>query len=204
MDVLEHLTQEHRQVEDLLQQLSEADEGQRPAIIDELERSLALHMAVEERHLYPIVEQVIDQETEDEAETEHDLAREGIAKLRAMADQPGFGAVVDMVAAGIKHHVEEEEGEIFPELRKKAADELAALDPEALEAEVAADGAPRGGRRAANGTANGAAKGGSRPAAGADDEATRDELYEQAKEADIPGRSSMSKDELRRALAKQG
>ena len=31
---------------------------------------------------------------------------------------------VDMLAAGIRHHVEEEEQEVFPELRKKAAKEL--------------------------------------------------------------------------------
>jgi hypothetical protein len=40
---------------------------------------------------------------------------------------------------------------------------------------------------------------------GADElaEATRDELYEMAKEADIPGRSSMKKDDLAEALREQ-
>ncbi len=37
-------------------------------------------------------------------------------------------------------------------------------------------------------------------ASGIDENATRTELYEQAKQADIPGRSSMSKEELSRAL----
>jgi hypothetical protein len=35
------------------------------------------------------------------------------------------------------------------------------------------------------------------------DEATRDELYEKAKEADIPGRSQMNKEDLREALREQ-
>lgn len=178
MDVLEHLTQEHRQVEDLLAKLSEADGGERPALIDELERSLRVHMAVEEQYLYPLVAQVMDAETEEEAETEHELAREGVAKLREMAAQPGFGAVVNMVAAGIRHHVEEEEQEVFPQLRKKAGEEIAALDPEALEADVTSGA---GG-----------------------DEATKAELYEQAQEAGIEGRSTMTKDELRAALAGRG
>ena len=56
-------------------------------------------MAVEEQHLYPIVKQVAGDEAEEEAETEHDLTREGLAKLRDMLDKPGFGAAVDMSSA---------------------------------------------------------------------------------------------------------
>jgi hemerythrin-like domain-containing protein len=182
VDVLNHLTQEHRKVEELFSQLSDAEQSERAALVDQLEEALSLHMAVEEKHLYPIVEQVAGEETEEEAETEHDLGREGIAKLRSMIDRPGFGAVVDMVAAGIKHHVEEEEHEIFPKLRKEAAELISRLDPEQLEAEVKSNG----GRRAAN-----------------RDAPTKAELYEQAQESDIPGRSSMSKDELQEALAQQ-
>jgi iron-sulfur cluster repair protein YtfE (RIC family) len=185
VDVLEHLTQEHRKVEQLFSKLSDAEESERSALIDELEESLTVHMAVEEQHLYPIVAEVAGDETEEEAETEHDLAREGIAKLRAMRAKPGFGAVVDMVAAGIKHHVEEEEGEIFPKLRQKANAKISQLDPEQLEAEVKAAG-PNG-RKARDGA----------------DDATKAELYEQAQQANIEGRSSMTKDELRDALAGQ-
>ncbi|MEZ5265618.1 MAG: hemerythrin domain-containing protein [Acidimicrobiales bacterium] len=116
MDVLEHLEQEHRQVEQLLERLADADDGEALPLIDELERSLATHMAVEEQFLYPLVEQVVDAESEEEAEVEHDLARDGLAKLRELQDKPGFGAAVDMLKAGIAHHVREEEGELFPEL----------------------------------------------------------------------------------------
>jgi hypothetical protein len=47
----------------------------------------------------------------------------------------------------------------------------------------------------ANGTANGRVD---------IDELSKDELYHRAQELDIPGRSQMSKDELRKALQKQG
>jgi iron-sulfur cluster repair protein YtfE (RIC family) len=185
MDVLEHLTQEHRKVEQLFGQLSEADKAERAGLVDELEQALSVHMAVEEQHLYPIVEQIAGDEAEEEAETEHDLAREGIARLRAMVDKPGFGAVVDMVSAGIRHHVQEEENEIFPELRRKAAERIDRLDPEQLEADVKASGAT----------------GRSEPPSG--DGPTKSELYQQAQDAEIEGRSSMTKDELRTALAEQ-
>lgn len=193
MDVLEHLEHEHREVERLLDELAASEEGgEREQLILDLEEVLRLHMAVEEQHVYPIVVDVMDPEHETEARIEHDLARDGIAKLKALSEEPGFGAVVDMVRAGIAHHVDEEEDEIFPELREKAGDRIARLDSEALEdrtdpidrePEVPLPGveAPEG-------------------AAGDLDDLTRDELYERAKEAGISGRSSMTKQQLAEAL----
>jgi len=175
MDVIDHLTEEHRKAEALMARLAETDAGdERDQLVAELTDTLSTHMAVEEQFLYPIVTEVIGEETETEAETEHGLARDGLAKLDELRDQPGFGAALDMVKAGIAHHVEEEEHEVFPELREKAADRLAALDPEQLEAEVTAE----------------------RP----DLDLTKEELYRQAQDADIAGRSSMNKDELAQAV----
>jgi hypothetical protein len=132
-------------------------------------------MAVEEQYLYPIVRSVLDDEHSTEAEVEHQLARQSLETLSEIQDEPGFGAAVAMLRAGINHHVTEEEDEIFPALRQEAQDEVAALDPEAAEAEVRA---------------------------GSDViDLTRDELYERAKELDVPGRSDMTKDELARAVS---
>jgi len=168
MDILEHLTQEHRKAEALMAKLAQSDEGpERQTTLDELREALTTHMAVEEQFLYPIVASVAGQETETEAETEHGLAREGLAKLDELVGEGGFGAAVAMLQAGIGHHVEEEEHEIFPKLRDNAAPELAQLDPEKLEIRVA----------------------------------TRDELYDKAKQADIPGRSQMNKDALADAVS---
>jgi len=176
MDVIDHLIEEHRKAEGLMAKLAETDPGdERDQLVVELSAALSTHMAVEEQFLYPIVTEVIGEETETEAETEHGLAREGLAKLDELRHQPGFGAALDMVKAGIAHHVEEEEHEVFPQLREKAADRLAALGPEQLEAQVTADGAEL--------------------------DLTKEELYRQAQDADIAGRSSMTKDERAEAVS---
>jgi len=71
---------------------------------------------------------VVGNEEAEEAAVEHRLAREGLSELQRLVDAPGFGAVVAMLTAGIKHHVKEEEQEVFPELKRKIdRDQLAAL-----------------------------------------------------------------------------
>ena len=184
MDVIEHLVQEHRSVEQLLQRLADSDPGEeRRRTVDELVDSLSTHMAVEERFVYPIVVEVAGEEDEREAHTEHDLARQGLQQLRELVDQPGFGAAVDMVTAGIAHHVHEEEHEVFPTLRADAADAVAALGP------------PDELERAVRGGGGGV---------GPDEDLTKEELYERAREAGIEGRSSMDKAELAEALEAEG
>jgi hemerythrin-like domain-containing protein len=180
-DLLEHLTQEHRKAEQLMKMLLDSDEGPgRGQTLDELVKALTKHMAVEEQFLYPIVQRTLGEEPEQEAENEHQLAREGLDKLSELVSEPGFGAAVEMLQGGIGHHVKEEEQEIFPKLRQQAGDEIAALDPEVLERQVESRGASRSG--------------------GQGSEPTKDELYQRAQEADIPGRSQMTKDELAQAL----
>ena len=178
MDVLEHLIEEHRKAESLMAALVDSEPGpERESTLDELEEALSTHMAVEERFVYPIVVDTVGEEDEQGAENEHGLTRAGLAKARELVAEPGFAAAVEMLQAGIGHHVEEEEHEIFPQLREKAAAQIEQLgDPEQLEGQV-------------------------RSGAASSDGPTKDELYQQAKDAGIEGRSTMSKDELSDALA---
>ncbi len=166
--LLEQLESEHREVEQLFAKLEKAQgEPEQLQLVTQLEAALSKHMEVEETQVYPEVAR-LDEEMEQEAETEHELGREGIAKLKQLIGKPGFGAAVAMTQAGIEHHVEEEETEVFPKLRKELG---------------------LGGRNR------------SRSSGGSDgSETTKDELYEKAKKKGIEGRSSMTKDELEKAL----
>lgn len=117
-DPFSMLESDHRQVERLLHQLEESQEGpERAGLVEQLTAALSLHMEFEEKHVYPLTRQILDDETAEEATTEHKLAREGLGRLSQLQSAPGFGAAVAMVQGGIKHHVEEEEGEIFPAMR---------------------------------------------------------------------------------------
>ena len=163
--LLDTLEQQHRRVEKIFAKLENAKEAsEQQPLVDELAGSLAEHMEIEESRVYPELAR-LDAEMGEEAEIEHDLARTGLAQLRSMVGQPGFGAAVAMLEAGISHHVEEEENEAFPKLRKALGGPFEKRGSES-------------------------------------DEMTRDELYELAKEQNIEGRSSMTKDELAAAVRK--
>ena len=139
MDILDHLTEEHRKAAALLDRLPESEAGsERDGIVRELDDALTLHMTVEELFLYPMAGKVVGAEEMKEANNEHDLARQGLMALREYEDEPGFGAAVEMLKGGITHHIHDEESELFPELRARAADQLASMDPEQLEQEARA------------------------------------------------------------------
>jgi hemerythrin-like domain-containing protein len=138
MDVLEHLEEEHRKVEQMIASLeatTTADERQ--PILADLGDSLATHMAVEEERVYPIVEERLGGDKAREAQQEHDTARDAMAKMIAQVDSDGFADALAKFKEGISHHVSEEEGELFPQLRQKAGTEIAELgDAHEVEDEV--------------------------------------------------------------------
>ena len=123
------LKKQHREAEALLKELAAGKPGaRRRSQVSKLEKSLTLHMQLEEELVYPRVAKIIGDEEAQEAEIEHGLARDGLAKMVELTDEPGFGAAVAMLTAGIKHHVKEEEQELFPDLKRKLGrDELREL-----------------------------------------------------------------------------
>jgi iron-sulfur cluster repair protein YtfE (RIC family) len=174
-DLLKQLENEHREAESLMDRLEQAEEpSERGPLLRELEGALSQHMEKEERRVYPVLAE-IDGEGAEAARAEHDGARELLEKLRSGGvDQPGFGSIAAALKGAIGHHVEEEENDLFPKLRREVG------------AERFADGAPA--------TTNGRDPSSS----------TRHELYEQAKQLGIDGRSSMTKDQLAKAVEKAG
>ena len=119
-DPIALLKQDHREVAKMLKTLDASRPGaRRAATVKKLTAALRLHMDIEEQRVYPLVEELVDREDAEEANIEHRLAREGLEQLNELVARPGFGAAVAMLTAGIRHHVKEEETEIFPKLKKK-------------------------------------------------------------------------------------
>jgi hemerythrin-like domain-containing protein len=139
-DPMRILKADHREAEKLIEQLAETEEGpKREALLDELTMKLTAHMEMEERIVYGPLAQEVGAEDEEEAEIEHNLARETLQKLRAMVDVPGFGAVVEMLKGGISHHVEEEETQLLPDLKDAVSkEEWAAMGDAIVKAKRAA------------------------------------------------------------------
>jgi len=123
------LKRDHRDVAHMLKTLESSKPGaRRRQTVDKLAQALELHMEIEERDIYPVVQRVVGEEEAQEAGIEHRLAREGLAEVQRLVDAPGFGAAVAMLTAGIRHHVKEEETEVFPELKRNIdREELAEL-----------------------------------------------------------------------------
>ena len=119
-DPMTILRADHREVKSMLKTLAESEQGtERDALCRKVTDALTLHMRIEEELVYPLILEHIGEEEDEEAVTEHGLAREALTKLNSMTAKPGFGAVVEMLAGGINHHVEEEEAELLPELKSE-------------------------------------------------------------------------------------
>jgi hypothetical protein len=180
MDLTKLLEADHRRVEDLFARIEEADDDERRPLVDELVAALQAHMELEEAVVYPGMASVVGDEAVEEAENEHLVGREGLTSMLELVGEPGFGAALDSTKAGIAHHVDEEENEVFPRLRKDGSvlGEMATpfmtrrlelglpVDAEALAAA-----------------------------------STKDELIEEARSAGVEVKSSMTKADLAGALS---
>jgi hemerythrin superfamily protein len=138
-DAIELLKQDHRNVEALFKEfekLKEEDEEASAEVIENACLELKIHDRIETEIFYPAVrEQAAEEQVEDlldEAEVEHDTVRELIEKLEGMdAQDEKRNAHFTVLSEYVKHHVQEEEKEMFPKLKK-----LKELDLEALGAEM--------------------------------------------------------------------
>jgi iron-sulfur cluster repair protein YtfE (RIC family) len=182
MDITRILEADHRMVEDLLERIERAEGDERQPLLDELVTSVKGHMVLEEETLYPAMRPVTGDEEVEEGVTEHGLVRRSMEELMALAPgDPGFGAALDAVKAGIEHHVKDEEGEVFPQLRKDGTKVLAEVATPFMTKRVEL-GLPMEPPALASAF-------------------SKDELLDEAEKAGIDGAGDMKKDELAEALA---
>jgi hemerythrin-like domain-containing protein len=90
---------------------------------------LKLHTTLEEDVFYPALREAIDDEDLlNEAAVEHETAKMLIEQLENMEpDDPNYFATFTVLGEYVRHHVKEEEGEMFPQAKKAKGLDLEAL-----------------------------------------------------------------------------
>jgi hemerythrin superfamily protein len=127
-DAIALLKQDHRTVEHLFEEFEGADDVQQQSIAERVCQLLTVHAQIEEEIFYPPAKEALSDDEEDvelvnEANVEHQTAKDLIAKIEGMtSEDENFKATVKVLSEYIKHHVKEEENELFPKLKKTELD----------------------------------------------------------------------------------
>jgi hypothetical protein len=135
-DVIEVLEHDHREVEEMFKELealrgasTDEDKQRRKDLTDKVTIELVRHSVAEEVLVYPPVEAKVSKEEAEHAREEHAEAEETMSKLEKLdADDPRFDEELATLMAEIRHHIEDEEGQMFAHMREVMdADELRKL-----------------------------------------------------------------------------
>jgi len=182
MDALALLTADHNRVRGLFARFQASEESGDSALMADLAKTivteLEVHATIEEEVFYPRISAASEEltDTVDEGIEEHHVAKMLMEETKSLPpDDDAWAAKMKVLIEGVEHHVGEEEEEMFP-LCRKALDK-AALDDlgQRLEARKAQLGAPTVADK---------------------EHLSTEELQELAREQQIPGRSSMAREEL--------
>ena len=122
---LQLLTADHAAVDKLFRRYARLDDdAARAAIVQEICAALSAHATIEEQIFYPEVREALElDDLLDEAEVEHGGIKALIAALSN--GHPGhdlFDAQVTVLKEYVKHHVKEEEEELFPKVKRANLD----------------------------------------------------------------------------------
>lgn len=125
MDAIKLLKTDHREVEEWFDAFEKTDDEEtKQELAAQICMALTVHAQIEEEIFYPAAREAIeDEDLLDEAEVEHMTAKQLIAEIQSMqVGEPLFDAKVKVLGEYIKHHVKEEEGELFAECRDSDMD----------------------------------------------------------------------------------
>jgi hemerythrin superfamily protein len=126
MNAITLLKNDHKTVEDLFkrfEKLGPRAVKSKQDIVERIIRELSIHAAIEEMLFYPAVrEAAAGSDTGEmvlESLEEHHIVKWVLAELEKMpADHERFDAKVTVLIENVRHHVEDEEKELFPQVNK--------------------------------------------------------------------------------------
>jgi hemerythrin superfamily protein len=182
MDALTLLIADHNRVRGLFTRFQSAHESKDTAKMAELGpeilTELDVHSTIEEEIFYPEVTDASEEihEMITEGVEEHNVVKRLAAEVESLSpDDEQWEAKMMVIIENVEHHAGEEEEQLFPKVRSALSAPVLAEMGERLEARKAQLGAPTAADK---------------------EHLTVEELKQLASEQEIPGRSTMSRDEL--------
>lgn len=128
---LDLLKRDHDEVDRMFKHYEElkdgADDSEKEDLVTQICDALTVHAQIEEEIFYPASRRALDEEEGkellDEAAVEHQTLKDLIGRLEeAPTDDPLYDAGVKVLGEYVKHHVKEEETELFPKLKSADVD----------------------------------------------------------------------------------
>jgi hemerythrin superfamily protein len=131
MDAIVLLKNDHKTVEKLFKQFEKLakqgspDPKAKADLVAEMIQELTTHTFIEESVFYPAAKAAGPKDEVLESVEEHHLVVWLLSELGGLdpADE-SYDAKVRVLMENVRHHVEEEEGELFPEIRKAVGRKL--------------------------------------------------------------------------------
>lgn len=123
MNALELLKEDHDRVDKLFQKVEATEEGEHMPLFEKIMTELEVHTHIEETIFYPKIKEDGDEELQKmvaEGVEEHRQAKMFLRELDALKTEgEKFEAKLKVLMEDIKHHVQEEEGQMFPMIREQ-------------------------------------------------------------------------------------
>jgi hemerythrin superfamily protein len=127
-DAITLLKEDHRQVEEWFEEYEDLEnEVEKGELAAKICQALKAHTQIEEEIFYPAARKATgDNDLLDVAVVEHAGAKHLIGEIEAMeSGEDLYDAKIRVLSEQIKHHVKEEEEELFPEVEKSKMDTAA-------------------------------------------------------------------------------
>jgi hemerythrin superfamily protein len=126
MNALTLLKNDHKTVEDLFKRFEKLGPRALKArrdVVDRIIHELSVHAAIEEMLFYPALRDALDKDDVDgmvlESLEEHHIVKWLLSELERMpADHERFDAKVTVLIENVRHHVNDEEQDLFPQVSK--------------------------------------------------------------------------------------
>ena len=124
---IEMLKEDHDKVKKAFKEFEKLDREDSEAVqqlVQTVCEDLKVHSTLEEEIFYPAAREAIeDEDILNEAQVEHETAKMLIEQLENMGtDDPNYHATFTVLGEYVQHHIKEEEGEMFPQVKKTDLD----------------------------------------------------------------------------------